>query len=182
MNSVYRVNLTTLKTRLEAIQNERNSFINSTYKTFLDGYLNYTSEYEIVEMKNTLTTLYNNIQTAYDNIIKWFSNYISDVENLELTMVTRTNKLNSTGTYSYRILSQINPYIMMNKNDVSMAPSVTEKMKQYINKKKEELDVELNKIDDRMAYIEKFGEEVGTEKYNAAIEHINLKSTEYDEE
>ena len=180
MRDIYRVDTGVLRTNNENINEEKNNFINYTYKTFLDGYICNSSDSKILQMKNRLTIIYNDIENAYNKITKWFDNYISDVDNLEVSLQERTNKLNPNGVYSQRILSAISASINYNKNEIDIAPSIYDDMNKYIEGKKSELDAELNKIDDREAYVSKYGEEEGNKRYYEAIEQIKKKQEEYD--
>ena len=85
---------------------EKNSYMNSTYNTFLSGYISQCSDPYVSRIRQDLSYRYQFINEAYTKINTWWSNYDNDIEKLEISLTY--NKANGNGILDGSTKSVVN--------------------------------------------------------------------------
>ncbi|MBR3523100.1 MAG: hypothetical protein IKN87_00220 [Bacilli bacterium] len=85
---------------------EKNSYMNSTYNTFLSGYISQCSDPYVSRIRQDLSYRYQFISEAYTKINTWWSNYDNDIEKLEISLTY--NKANGNGILDGSTKSVVN--------------------------------------------------------------------------
>lgn len=84
MNTIYKVDFNSLKSKLDELENEYSNFSNVAYKNYLDSYLKtFGGSTLITSMKDSLDSLYSNVNNGYKKIIDWLDNYYTISNNIE---------------------------------------------------------------------------------------------------
>ena len=78
------INLNIIKQYRSSFLNEKNSFMNRSYSTFMSSYLNSCSDTYVKLMASKLDNLYKNIDNTYTSTLNWLNDYIENVNALEL--------------------------------------------------------------------------------------------------
>ena len=80
------INVSTVKDLKSNFDNEVNHFKNTSFDTFNNSYFKMCTDPYILRMNIKLSLMYDKLKSGYRNIDKWWTDYISNVEELEKTL------------------------------------------------------------------------------------------------
>lgn len=80
------INVSTVKDLKSNFDNELNHFKNTSFDTFNNSYFKMCTDPYILRMNIKLSLMYDKLKSGYRNIDKWWTDYISNVEELEKTL------------------------------------------------------------------------------------------------
>ena len=86
MASKSKIDYPKLNTFLNDIKTEESSFNNNSMSTFKNSYLCQSGDSTVATMGSKLNEIYNNIVEQYNKTNNWFSNYLDDLNKIEMAL------------------------------------------------------------------------------------------------